>query len=191
MGDLVLIQAPAAYDQLKYATMIDILQRRFSNISTVINQALRANYLLTSQTGSASSTGSTEITLMSTNVQPNTIAKAGTKIVIEAFGTFATNANNKQLKLYFGSTVLYTTTSSAANGGIWSFTATVITTGTNTEYTSTNFNSSNVIFTSSINYLMPTEVLSAILNIKVTGKGSSTGDITESGLLITVYPSAT
>lgn len=188
--DLVLVQAPQTYNQSVYARMIDILQQTFSNYTTVSRQAQYAASLLTTNVTPVSNAGALETTLMTYSIVPNTIARTGTTIEIDAFGTLASNANNKQLKLYFGSTVIYDTGSAAANGGSWSFNAKVTTTGINTELAITTFNSSNVSFTSGVNYVMPTESLSAILIIKVTGTGLATNDITENGLLIKFFPNS-
>lgn len=62
-------------------------------------------------------TGS-EVTLCTTTLRADSLPVAG-EIVIEAFGTTAANANNKQIKLYVGSTVVYDSTAVAANNKNW------------------------------------------------------------------------
>lgn len=188
MGDLVLVQATENYDRSTFARLIDILENTFANISTVFAQVKKSAYQLSASTVQMGSVGTAETTLSSYVIQPNVLAKDGYNLEIKAWGTFAANGNNKEIKLYFGNTVIYDTGIHATNSGTWNFNATVVRTGTSAEQAITSFASSNATTPSSSSFIQPTEPLSATVTIKVTGKGTSNNDVVENGLLISVFP---
>lgn len=188
MGDLVLVQATPNYDRSTFARLIDILENTFANISTVFAQVKKSVYQLSASTAQAGSVGTAETTLSSYVMQPNVLAKDGYNLDIKAWGTFAANGDAKEIKLYFGNTVIYDTGSHAANAGTWSFNATVVRTDMAAEQAITSFASSNATTPSSTSFVTATESLASTVTIMVTGKGTSNNDVVENGLLINVFP---
>lgn len=187
-NDLSLVPAPVTYNQTIIQRAFTVLQQTFSNYSQVKAAATNATYLLTTNTTPVSSNGSSGTILMSYPLPANQIARVGSTIQIQAFGVFAANSNAKEVQLFFGSTLVADSTSQVANGGNWSFDCTLMTVGINAEQAITNFNSDNSAFTDSTNYVMPSEILSAILAIEVLGFGGMTGDVTQNGMLVKLFP---
>lgn len=188
MGDLRLPQFGTEYDQNKMGAMVDTLENRFANISTIIANAKRAVYQLASNTTPVGNINGGEDNLITYTMQPNVLAKDGYNVEIKAWGTFAANANNKTIKLKFGSATLYDTGAVAANDGSWEITATVTRTGTAAEQSIASIISSNALIISSTTYSVPTVSLSATVIIKCTGEGTATNDVIQKGLLIKVVP---
>ncbi len=188
MPDLVLVQAPDKYDRTIFARMIDILENKFSNISTVFAQVSKSAYQLDAQVTPAGNVTTGVTTLMTYTMPANTLGKVGYNVNIEAYGTFAANAHAKQIILYFGSTVLYDSTSLVLNGGTWFLSAIVTRTSSATEQAIVTVTSSNTTIVNSVFYVVPAEDLTLPIVIKCTGTATSTNDIIEKGQLIRVFP---
>lgn len=186
-SDLNLPQFSDNYDAHKMRTMVDILQNKFSSISTVIRAALNAAYQLHSDITPVGTVGATEVDLISYNIQPNVLALNGYNIEVEAWGTFAANANNKQLRLYFGAALLYDTGIIAVNDGVWWIKSIITRTGAATEQAITSIICSNPSIVTSVSYVVPTETLSAIITLRCTGEAPTDGDIIQKGLLVKLF----
>lgn len=188
MGDLVLVQAPQTYDRSTYARMIDILENTFNNISTVFAQVKKSAYQLFASTTPVGNIGGGEDTLITYTMQPNILGKDGYNVEIKAWGTFGATANNKEVKLYFGGTVIYSTGTHAVNDGTWLIDATVVRSGPSTEQSIASAISSNTAVANSVTYTVVTESLSANVIIKCTGDGVVDDDIIQQGMIIRVFP---
>jgi hypothetical protein len=188
MGDLRLPQFGNLYDRNKMGELVDTLENKFANISSIFASVRRAAYQLSANTTPVGNVLTGEDDLMTYLLQPNVLAKNGYNLQIKTWGTFASNANNKTVKLKFGSSTIYDTTAIAANGGTWLLNATVTRTGTATEQAITSMISSNNLVVDSVSYIVPTESLSATITIKCTGEGTATNDVVQNGMLITLVP---
>ena len=188
MGDLTLPQFTNKYDGWSMRVMVDTLQRTFTNISTVVAFAMKGTYQLFANIVPGSSVGSAETVMMSYTLPANTLALDGYNITVEAWGTFAANTHNKRVRLYFGSTVVYDTTSLAVNGGTWKIESTIVRTGTSAEQAITFIICSNTTVVNSVTYVVPNELLSATIDVSCSGLGVSNGDIIENGLLVKLFP---
>lgn len=81
----------------------------------------RAGYVglaLVDAVGGSSLTAS-ETTLSTLTLPANSLYKNGQSIRVKAFGTFAANANNKEVKLYFGTTSILDTGTLTSNNKSW------------------------------------------------------------------------
>ena len=188
MGDIRLPQFGDEYDRSKMGSMVDTLENALSRISTVFAFTKKGAYQLTSNTTPVGNVTVGVDTLMTYSLQPNVLAKDGYNISIKAWGTFAANANSKQLKLLFGAAVLYDTTALVVNNGTWVIESSVVRTGTATQQAVTFIISSNTTVVNSVTYIVPTETLSGTIVIKCTGEAVATNDIVQKGLLIKVFP---
>lgn len=126
--------------------------------------------------------------LMTYSLPGGTLSATGARVEIQAFGTFAANANVKQVKLYFGATVLYATGAVAANAGAWQLRAVVIRTGAATQIAIADVASGNALIVAGATYATPAETLSGAVTIKATGEGVSNDDISQKGMIVTYYP---
>lgn len=141
----------------------------------------------TTQTGNVS-TG--EDNLIGYTMPANTLGTNGDYIEIDAFGTMAANTDNKQLKLYFGSTVIYDSTSLAVNDADFSINCKIIRTAESSQKCIINIMSNNATLPTTSIYTTTTESTSGSITIKCTGEGVSDNDIVQEGLLIRWYPAA-
>ncbi len=112
----------------------------------------------------------------------NVLTVAGQSIRISCWGVTGANANNKTMKLYFGSTVI-TTPTAATNAKGWNLTMTVMRRTATTEGVS----SMGLVDTTPVSPVNTdaAETLTAGVLIKCTGTDgtSSAGDITANGMI--------
>jgi hypothetical protein len=131
-----------------------------------------------------------EDNLMTYTLFSGTLDSQNTGIRITAWGSTAANANNKTIKLYFGSTVLVTSATAAFNNQAWRIVADVY------RYTSASAQVANAVFTpdapaAGLNIVVtnstPAEnVASSSPVIKCTGTSAAaaTDDIRQLGMIV-------
>jgi hypothetical protein len=143
-------------------------------------------------TGSGSgvgNSGTSETDLATYSLPGGTLSANGKALRITAFGSFASNANLKTVKVYFGSTVIFQPASSNGSTGNWAAFGYVIRTGATSQVTwgraaqTSGGNESantNPITT-------PAETLSGAVTIKVTGQSSAaSNDVLLKGFVIEI-----
>ena len=135
-----------------------------------------APYRLDFDIGPVTNTAGTETTILNTSVPVNTLSKTGSSLLIYACGKTAANANVKTIKLYFGSTVLFTTTAVAMNNADWTLQAEIVRTGASNQTAWVQFFSSNTL-TQSIKVTTSTESLAVNQTVKITGEGAGAADV--------------
>lgn len=159
-----------------------------------IYKAIRAKFqlslsgLLDLDTSVASNTNAGETNLISYLLDNNTLANNGDCLTIKAWGVFAANANNKTLKLKFGSQTILTTGVVAANNGSWEINSTIIRTSPTTQEISSLIISSNTSVANSATRVAGTQDCTSDLTIVCTGQGTSSNDITQYALIIGLTP---
>lgn len=160
--------------------------------SVLINEGSSASTVKAGGTSNVNTTsvgnvGAGEDDLMTFSLPASSLSTNGDYIEIHAWGTTASNANNKQIKIYFGSTALFTSSNSGANNIDWSFTARVIRTAAATQESICDFLSEGT-FTNGTNRTTPAETLSNSITIKCTGTATSDNDIVQRGLIVKWFP---
>lgn len=159
-----------------------------------IFKAIRAKFklnlsgIISVDTTAASNSGSGETDLITYTVTANTLENNGDILSVKAWGVFAANANNKTLKLKFGSQTILTTGAVAANDGSWEINATIIRKTPTTQEITASITSSNTSITQSSTRTAGTQDLTTDVIIKCTGQGTSTTDLTEDALVIGLTP---
>lgn len=159
-----------------------------------IFKAIRAKFklnlsgIISVDTTAASNSGSGETDLITYTVTANTLENNGDIVSVKAWGVFAANANNKTLKLKFGSQTILTTGAVAANDGSWEINATIIRKTPTTQEITASITSSNTSITQSSTRTAGTQDLTTDVIIKCTGQGTSTTDLTEDALVIGLTP---
>lgn len=149
---------------------------------------LNLNGIISVDTTAASNSGSGETDLITYTVTANTLENNGDIVSVKAWGVFAANANNKTLKLKFGSQTILTTGAVAANDGSWEINATIIRKTPTTQEITASITSSNTSITQSSTRTAGTQDLTTDVIIKCTGQGTSTTDLTEDALVIGLTP---
>lgn len=132
-------------------------------------------------------TAGVETDLITSTVDANTLSQNGSYLEVTAFGTIATNANLKEVKLILGSTTLLATGSLGANAGTWCIKAKIIRTGSTAEKCINTIVSDNVLIIDEAKYVAATEDLTTDLVIKCTGNGVAGNDVVQEGLIIEWY----
>lgn len=135
-------------------------------------------------TTSVGNVGVGEDTLITYSMDANTLDLDGSFLEISAWGIVAANANNKEIKLKLGSTVLLTTGAVAANSGNWAITANIIRTAAATQQVIASIVSDNSLIIDSSTFTASTEDLTAALSILCTGEATADDDIIQKGLIV-------
>lgn len=145
--------------------------------------------VLHADTTAVGNVGTGEDTLITYTMPANALNGNLQFLEIRAFGTVAANANNKEIKLKFGTTTLIATGAVAANSGSWEITATVIRTGASSQKAITKIISNNTLILDDSSYTTPTENTASSIVIQCTGEGTSNNDIVQEGLIIKWFSS--
>ena len=162
----------------------------FNNVATKIgsSKSYALGGRLTSNTTAVGNVGSGADTLITYSLEANILNNVGDTLEITAFGSQAANANNKTIKLVFGSTELFTTGAVASNGKDWRIDCTIIRTAAATQECITSFSGDTVLVTQIADYVTGTEDFTTSLAIKCTGEATTTDDIIQKGLIIKFFP---
>ena len=142
--------------------------------------------VLETQSTSNGNIGTGEDVLMTYTLANGALGTAEDRVELTGFGTLAANGQNKRIRIYFGSTVIFDTGTVTHNALDWSFSGVVIRTGAATQIASCNFIWENT--GADTDFTSPLETLSGSVVIKVTGEASSDNDIVQKAFLIDYKP---
>ncbi len=113
------------------------------------------------------------------------MANNGDILTIKSSGVFAANADNKTLKLKFGSQTILDTGAVGANGTSWEINATIIRKSSTTQEISATAISNNTAYGART---AGTQDLTTAIDIKCTGQGASSDDLTQYSQIIGLTP---
>jgi hypothetical protein len=130
--------------------------------------------------------GSSATDLLSYTLQSNSLDSDGQVITIQGFGTFASNANNKSLKLSFGSSVILQTPSLAINGAAWNVIAQVYRASSGAQKIIVNASSGTSLLVAQSFYRATKEDLTKDLQIVFNATGVTDNDIVQEGLIVQI-----
>lgn len=124
------------------------------------------------------SAGSSETDLLLVRVLPNFISKPGDALKVEASGAFAASANNKRVRVRFGSTVVFDSGALAiSNANTWDLKFSLV----RVAVAAQRCHGVIVVGTSDPSYtpqyVAGTESHASSLNLRVTGEGGANGDV--------------
>lgn len=145
-------------------------------------------------TTSTGNVGAGEDNLISYNVPASTLGLNNERLVFKAAGTIANNANQKRIKVFFGSDTLFDTgatglpTSAAID---WEITGEIFRTGAATQKAIVKIVTDNSTFGSSVNYATATRTLSSANTLKLTGEGVADNDIVQEVFTVAWEPANT
>ena len=160
------------------------------NYKTRIDRNIKLGGLLSIDTTSATNSGTGQTNLIQYSLAKNSLQNNGDIIEVEAWGVYATNANNKNITLEFGSQTILTTGAIAANGGAWRIKAKIIRTAAATEEIIAEIISGNSSVADSVTRTAGTQNLSNNTTIKCTATGGASSDVTQYALLINLFPNS-
>ena len=145
---------------------------------------LRIGGTLNVNTTSVGNVGTGIDDLITYTIPAATLSVNGDNIEVTAWGTYAANGNNKNIKLIFGSTTVLDTGAVAANSGSWVIRATIVRTGATTQQCIASLVTDNTTQTDIAKYVTASETLANALVIKCTGEATSNNDIVQAGLKV-------
>ena len=102
---------------------------------------------------------------------------------------FAANANAKQVKLYYGATNFYASTSQNQNDGSMEIKGTIIRTGATSQRISFSQVNNTTLFPDYADYTTASETLVNAITLKATGEATSDNDIVQKILIVKYFPS--
>jgi len=124
-----------------------------------------------------------EDVLISSYVAPaSALSEAHDAFEITAYGTYGATANTKQIKVYFGTTVILDSGAVAINSGDWTLDCRVTRTGATTQKSVCKIATDNTLLPMDVDVTSPTETLSSTKEIYLTGTATATDDIVQSYL---------
>jgi hypothetical protein len=144
--------------------------------------------LLSSQTTTVGNVLTGEDDLLSYTVPAATLANAGDFLRITAWGEFANNANNKQVRAYFDGHQLFATGALAFNNSSWRLDFTLSRISATTQRCTAGWVSSDTLLRGSAATTNPARTLANALIFKVTGEATANDDVIMRGLTVEYVP---
>lgn len=138
-----------------------------------------------SSAGIGNGADTTDDVLFSYTLPPNSLDAPGRAVIIDAFGSFAATANHKTVKIFFGTSVTFTSGVQTGSGVGWAARLIVTKTGADAQIGTGSGAAGAVLFPVSLP-LIGTEVDSDPIVITVTGASPTTGaagDVVGNGML--------
>lgn len=169
-------------------------QARFTTTGTSVRLgSASASFAKVGGTISASTTavgnvGTGEDTLITYTLPAGSMGTNLDRVTGRVSGTFASNANNKRIRLYFGTTAIFDTTALAFNGGNWVADFEVIRVSNTQQKASVTFSSSNALLPVSAKYTLVAMTLTSSQVIRCTGEATSNNDVVQETASIEYKP---
>lgn len=132
---------------------------------------------LYSTTGPASNTGGGETVLFSTVFDATVLPVNSDSVQFVMSGTTVANANAKQIRLYYGGTLIFDSGSQTFNGTSWRLEGEIIRTGAATQICITQLVTSDATYRVGCTQTLTTKNLVNSQSLILTGLGVSTGDV--------------
>jgi hypothetical protein len=137
----------------------------------------RISKVLISNFTDVGNVGTGEDDLMGANIGGGTLSANGDYLEFTMTVVFAANANNKQVRLKYGSTTVYASGAQAQNGGTMEIVGRIQRTGATTQRISFRVSTSTTNFPEYADYVTAAETLSGTTTLKLTGEATSDNDI--------------
>lgn len=155
----------------------------YKNIRSALS--LKLGGVLGNINTTASSAGGAATDLIVYSLDKNTIKNDKDYIQILVSGTYAANANNKQIQFKFGSQTIFDTTALPINDGSWVFEASISRTSSSTQdiFVKAFYND-----LANTQYTAGTQDFLTSFDIKCIGTGISDGDIAQKLLIVELTP---
>lgn len=143
---------------------------------------------LTTNVTDVGNVGVGEDDLMTYSIPAGQLASTGDYIEFKMTFIFATNTNNKQIKVYYGGTNFYASTAQAQNDGSMEIVGTIIRTGATSQRISFHQVNNTTLFPDYEDYTTASETLSGAVTLKATGEATSNNDIIQKILTVKYVP---
>ncbi len=178
-------------------TAASIVATNSSSVGTGTNTVFaKLGGTLKVDTTTTGNVGGGEDTLITYTIPAAVLTTAGDYIEFDTWGSFAANANTKDLKIYFGATVIFDSTALILNGVDWRGHGKIVRTGATTQKATTEFTIGGTLLgavtTTTTTTSAPTETLANTAVFKVTGTDSGVtpvdNSIVQQAMVLKWYP---
>jgi hypothetical protein len=137
-------------------------------------------------TNHVSNIDTSEDSMLSYTLPANSLSATNSFVEVEAYGTFTANADNKEVRLYFGTSIIFDSGSMAFNGSYWHVKAKIINSSI-TQQCIIDIITSDTLLPSSTVISSSTADLSIDNIIHLTAQADAANDISQDGLIIKLY----
>ncbi len=132
--------------------------------------------------------GAGEDNLMTYTIPAGKLATNGDYLEFTMSLSFGANANNKQVKVYFGSTTIYASGAQAQNDGSMEIKGTIVRTGATSQRITFSQANNTLLFPDYSSYVTASETMANTIVIKATGEATSDNDIVQKVLTVKYFP---
>lgn len=178
-NDFAFIQC---YDTSGSVPHFEVRRGRGTKVRSGLNTAGNMSYVggrILSEYSASGNSGTTETTTHGITIAPNILATNGDSIEFVVVVTFASNTNNKRVRLTYGGTQIYDSTSQAQNGGQLILKGLIVRTGTATQKVVVQCIASGTLFADEAQYTTTSNaVTSSFDQILVLLTGGASNDAT-------------
>lgn len=143
--------------------------------------------LLSSQYNNIGNVDSSENDLLKYNIVSNTLDNSGSYLEVDAYGSFASNSNNKEIKFYLGSNLIFDSSLQPVNSGNWNIQIKIIRIDSGSSKVIYSFNCDNLSLPQKQGSLIVSIDLTIDQLFKCTGIGSVANDVIQSGMFIKIF----
>ena len=137
-----------------------------------------------------SNSGAVETNLMTRSVAGNVLGTDNDYLEVEAWGEIVAPSGNVTIKMYFGSTVIFNTTSLGLSAGAWRLKASIYRGSATTQVTVTTYDGEVSALNNNTQVAAPSETLSGAVTIKCTGQAAASDEVFQEGFRIRWNPAS-
>jgi hypothetical protein len=153
--------------------------------------ALKVGGTIKEDFNSNANSGTAETNLTTYSLPASTMGTDNDYVEIDAWGEFTSAVSNKTVKLYFGSTVIFSTSALAFGASAWRIKAVVTRGSSTTQVAISTFSGNTTLLTTTAQVASPGETMSGAITIKCTGQSSvGSNEIFQEGLIVKYYPAS-
>lgn len=166
--------------------VVHLMYNKWSGKYEKIGDSFKKNFTIQTVTLNSGNVTTGEDDLLLYNLSSGIIDRVNQSLDYKCWGIVGSNGTGKRIKFYFGSQVILDTNVITENSSAWVFNSTIVRSDNNVQKVISEFYTSSTSF---ISYVIATENLSSVVQLKVTGSSmtSSSNDVIQTGHRIHFY----
>jgi hypothetical protein len=131
--------------------------------------------------------GNTETDLLQYNLRADFLRFSNSFVEIDAYGQFASNNNYKQVNVYFGNSLIFSSNPVAINSGSWSCQIKIVRVSSNSQKVISCMLSDNGTLFNKFNLISSSNDLTKDNLIRFTAVGLESGDVNQVGMYVKIF----
>lgn len=190
IGQLSQVVTPLITDKFEIEQGSSSFYESMSQLSSLVSDNINrgAAQVLNTNSTAVGNVGSGEDDLITYNIAGGTLGTNGEYIHWIATGQFGASLNNKRIRAYLGTSLLFDTGALAITAATdWSMEGEILRVDGTNQRSGARFTSSSSVLSGFSQYAAPTETLSGALTLKLTGTATSDNDIVQRTLIVEKY----